>query len=301
MKAQELIAASNSPPAASFWQYLSAARPEIEQALVSHLPGAPLQVATAFNEAVRYALFPGGKRLRPLLTLLGAEAVGGAARRVMRAAAAVEYIHTSSLIFDDLPCMDDANLRRGRISLHLRYGEGLAVLVGLALLNTSYGIIFECDGAESDRPRRAAAEMVECVGVGGMITGQLIDLGVGTPPHEPTLRGLKTTALIRFALRLGANLAGADEGQLEVLSRYAELLGETYQMSDDLLDLEEDGALAKEPRPETLVRATGQESVRRQLASLSEEAKDTVRAKFGQGPATSVLCEMVDYVSKRES
>jgi geranylgeranyl pyrophosphate synthase len=130
-------------------------RPRIEQTLRHHLPLTPAQFETPYNEALEYALFPGGKRLRPALTLLGAGLVGGRADEVMDAAVAVEFIHTSSLVFDDLPCMDDASERCGRASVHRRYGDGVAILVALGLLNAAYGIVLDAAPSAPERARRA--------------------------------------------------------------------------------------------------------------------------------------------------
>ena len=127
---------------AELWQYVEKHRAEIEKSLREFLPLAPPQIETKFNEAVEYALFSGGKRLRPVLTLLGAELVGGNAEQVIPAAVAGEFIHTSSLIFDDLPAMDNASERRGKTSLHEKFGEGLAILVAIGFLNSAYGLVF---------------------------------------------------------------------------------------------------------------------------------------------------------------
>ncbi|HMS40044.1 MAG TPA: polyprenyl synthetase family protein, partial [Pyrinomonadaceae bacterium] len=127
---------------AELWQYVEKHRSQIEKSLREFLPLAPSKIETQFNEAVEYALFSGGKRLRPVLTLLGAELFGAKAETVLPAAVAGEFIHTSSLIFDDLPCMDNASERRGKTSLHEKFGEGLAVLVAIGFLNASYGLVF---------------------------------------------------------------------------------------------------------------------------------------------------------------
>ncbi|MDQ3089298.1 MAG: polyprenyl synthetase family protein, partial [Acidobacteriota bacterium] len=127
---------------ADLWQYVEKHKPNIEKSLREHLPLAPPNIETQFNEAVEYALFSGGKRLRPVLTLLGAELFGGTAEIILPSAVAVEFIHTSSLIFDDLPCMDNADKRRGKTSLHEKFGEGLAVLVAIGFLNASYALVF---------------------------------------------------------------------------------------------------------------------------------------------------------------
>ena len=291
------------------WAYVAGARPQIEHALLAHLPSAPAQVESSFNEALRYALFPGGKRLRPVLTLLGAELVGGDGTGVLPAAAAVEYVHTSSLIFDDLPCMDDAAERRGRSSLHATYGEGLAVLVGLALMNASYGLVFEGAGAHDGRAAiRAHKELVECIGARGMVAGQSVDLAGathdgGAPDDEgaeyDAVRSLKTSALMRLALRVGAILSGADARQLAALSRYAELLGVAYQLKDDLLDLDEDAAFAG-PRRVTAA-ARGGVRAGETLAALVGSAKDALLNHFGPARPALLLCAMADYIAARES
>jgi geranylgeranyl diphosphate synthase type II len=323
------------------WDYVGDVRPDIERALARHLPCAPARFGERFNEALRYSLFPGGKRLRPVLTLLGAELVGGEGRDMLRAAVAVEYVHTCSLIFDDLPCMDDADERRGRAALHRRYGEATAVLVALALLNSSYGLVFE--GVEGNQASaiRAHDELVACIGTKGMVTGQTLDLSDGavrgafettsrddfdTPSRDrfaaaradsfdarrvdgfdtmrgdgfDTVRNLKTSALMRLSLRLGAILSGANERQLSALSRFAELLGQAYQISDDLLDLAEDSVLAVGgARCATLAVERGAPSARLRVASLLSHAKNVLHAEFGDRPPARLLCQMADYIAQR--
>jgi geranylgeranyl diphosphate synthase type II len=284
-------------------------RPNIESALVQYLPVAPAHVGGQFNEALNYALFPGGKRLRPVLMLLGAEIVGGRREEMMAAATAVEYIHTSSLIFDDLPCMDDARERRGQTALHLRFGEGLSVLVALALMNASYGLIFARTFFNEERAIRAHGELVECIGARGMVAGQAIDLAIGALAPAQRLRhdnghqmrNLKTSALMRLALRVGAILSGAHERQLSVLSRFADLLGDAYQMSDDLLDVEEDAALFNGARLATLALEQGPEKARRRVSSLITEAKELLVDEFGPGRPTRLLNDVADYIADRQS
>lgn len=288
----------------SLWDYVAAARPRIEEALLEHLPLAHEEVETLFNEALRYSLFPGGKRLRPVLTLLGAEVAGGCAVDVLPAAVAVEYIHNSSLIFDDLPCMDDAAKRRGQTALHARYGEGLAVLVGLALMNASYGLIFDVQAADSALTIKAHAELVECIGARGMVAGQSVDLADAASAHDShdSIRNLKTSALIRMALRVGAILSGASERQLTALSRFAELVGDAYQTRDDMLDLEEDAALASAAtRRRTFALEHGERDTRRHLAALIAAAKETLISEFGMTRPTHMLCELADYLETATS
>lgn len=294
------------------WDYVALMRPHIEQALFQKLPLAHTSVETRFNDALRYSLFPGGKRLRPVLTLLGAEVAGGSPLDVLPAAVAVEYIHNSSLIFDDLPCMDDAPRRRGQSALHARYGEGLAVLVALALMNASYGLVFDVRVADRALAVGAHAELVECIGARGMVAGQSVDLAAGgngasgasgnAQETYNAVRNLKTSALIRLALRVGAILSGASERQLQALSRFAELIGTAYQTRDDMLDMKEDAALAATAsRRLTFTLERGERTSSLRLDALVASAKETLISEFGPTPPAQLLCELADYVVSRES
>jgi geranylgeranyl pyrophosphate synthase len=290
------------------WDYVGLMRPHIEQALLQKLPLAHAGVDTLFNDALRYSLFPGGKRLRPVLTLLGAEIAGGHALDVLPAAVAVEYVHNSSLIFDDLPCMDDALKRRGQSALHTRYGEGLAVLVALALMNASYGLIFEVPAADNALAVNAHAELVECIGARGMVAGQSVDLAEGHAAAGnvcadfDSVRHLKTSALIRLALRVGAILSGANDRQLSALSRFAELLGQAYQTRDDMLDMKEDARLATAAaRRMTFALERGERETSLRVNALIATAKETLANEFGPTPPVRLLCELADYVVNRES
>jgi geranylgeranyl diphosphate synthase type II len=286
--------------------YVERQKPQIENALLEHLPLAPASIETQFNEATRYALFSGGKRLRPVLTLLGAELVGGKSDLVLPPAVAVEFVHTSSLIFDDLPCMDNANERRGKTSLHEKFGEGLAVLVAIGFLNASYGLVFANHREMPERAMQAHAEIVECVGAAGMVGGQSIDLalakGAGVIKHSDfeteSIRNLKTSALMRLALRIGAILAGANYLELANLSRFAELLGDAYQLSDDLIDFEEDGELFETNK--TFAINEGQDSARLKLKTIVEEAKRVLIENFPSNEARSCLIQLTDYLAERK-
>lgn len=296
----------NAETSEELWGYVAEVRPQIERALMRHLPLAPPPVGAHFNDAICDALFPGGKRLRPVLTLLGAELVGGKWSGVLPAAAAVEFVHTSSLIFDDLPCMDNALERRGQLALHRRYGEGLAVLVALGLLNKSYALIFDGPYGDFRRAIDAHAELVECVGTSGMVTGQTVDLsngdGAGVRGNFESIRNLKTSALIRLALRLGAILSGANERQLATLSNFAALTGEAYQLGDDLLDLGEDAALAVgEGRRATLALERDPAQVRACAVAMTTEAKQILSNEFGDSRPARLLSALADYIATRKS
>jgi len=288
---------------ADLWQYVEKHKPNIEKSLREHLPLAPPNIETQFNEAVEYALFSGGKRLRPVLTLLGAELFGGTAEIILPSAVAVEFIHTSSLIFDDLPCMDNADKRRGKTSLHEKFGEGLAVLVAIGFLNASYALVFVNHSQMPQRAMEAHAEIVECVGASGMVGGQSVDLalakGAGDAGDFESVRNLKTSALMRLALRVGSILAGANYLELAHLSRFAELLGDAYQLSDDLIDLEEDGKIFSENK--TFAINQGQTSAHLKLKNIIEEAKRILVDNFTSSEARSCLIQLTDYLAERKA
>ncbi|HXH68995.1 MAG TPA: polyprenyl synthetase family protein [Pyrinomonadaceae bacterium] len=291
------------------WQYVEKHKPQIENSLREHLPLAPANIETKFNEAVEYTLFSGGKRLRPVLTLLGAEIVGGKSESIVPAACAVEFIHTSSLIFDDLPCMDNADERRGKTSLHEKYGEGLAVLAAIGFLNASYGLVFVNHKEMPERAIRAHAEIVECVGAAGMVGGQSVDLALAKSANSndfskedytfESVRNLKTSALMRLALRVGAVLADANHLELKNLSRFAGLLGDAYQLSDDLLDLEEDSKLFGLNKPFAVDK--GQDAARLKLKSIIDEAKRVLIENFPPNEARSCLIQLTDYLAERKN
>ncbi|NBO64496.1 MAG: polyprenyl synthetase family protein [Acidobacteria bacterium] len=221
--------------------YIEKHRGSIETALESYLPVSRQQHASRLNDALRYAIFPGGKRWRPILTQLGTELIGADPDRTLPAATAMEYLHTSSMIFDDLPSMDDAGLRRGRESLHLVYGESLALLTALSLFNQSYALLARC-GSTNGCPESGIVlveQAVICIGGDGMIGGQVVDLalkGTGQHPDSLASRNLKTTALLRLTMIAGAASCGATQSELEPLARFGEALGMAYQICDDLLD-----------------------------------------------------------------
>lgn len=295
------------PPPTDLRAYKRDVCPQIEDALARHLPVVPSSAHKVFNEGLRYAVFPGGKRLRPMLTLLGAELVGGHVRNVLPAAVAVEYLHTSSLIFDDLPCMDNAAERRGRPSLHICHGEGVAVLIALALMNASYGLVLRETGVERALAVEAHGELVDCVGAQGMVAGQFIDLASATPaddePCPPKSQcNLKTSALFRLTLRVGAILSGATAQQLDVIQRFADIIGDAYQISDDIIDLQEDAATATaRTRRPTLAFEHGAQDANRQVTSLVMEAKGILIKQFGRSRPAILLCELADYIVARNS
>lgn len=191
-------------------------------------------------EAMDYSLSAGGKRIRPILTLEFCRLCGGAAEDAYPFAAAIEMVHTYSLIHDDLPCMDDDDYRRGRPTNHKVYGEAMAVLAGDGLLTEAFAVALSAK-IPAERVVRATAALAEAAGCSGMLGGQVIDLESENRqiPLEllETLHRQKTAALIRGAVRMGAIVGGADARQIEAADRYAEALGLAFQITDDILDV----------------------------------------------------------------
>ncbi|HZS05042.1 MAG TPA: polyprenyl synthetase family protein [Blastocatellia bacterium] len=292
----------------SLSNFIADYRPAIETALEAHLPLSTRCETGRLNEALRYAVFPGGKRWRPMFTLLGALLVGGAVKRALPAACAVEFLHTSSLILDDLPVMDDAELRRGRAALHVAYGEGMALLASLALLNQSYSLL-ACaarDGADAIAASRLICEATRCIGSNGMIGGQVADIEMrSTRAGAEALasRNLKTTALTRLMMTSGAIAVGAAENEIAALAHFGESLGAAYQVYDDVLDeLGECESLGKTVRQDarharpSFVAELGIEGACRLAASLIEEGKSALAEHFADCPEVSLLSEAADCI-----
>lgn len=202
------------------------------------------------NEAMRYSLFSGGKRIRPILAIAASEAVGGTVTPVLPFACGLELIHTYSLIHDDLPAMDDDDMRRGKPSNHRVFGEGVAILAGDALLTEAFRIMAEAavrSGTQQSQALQAVVEIATAAGAHGMVGGQAADIDAEqTAADLPTVEFIhirKTGALIRAAVRAGGLLGGARPQQLRQLTRYGELIGLAFQVADDILDAEGSTAL----------------------------------------------------------
>ena len=211
----------------------------VERALISNLPQS-LDGQSEVVSAMKYSLMNGGKRIRPVLALEFANACNGDRNSCLALACAVEYIHTYSLIHDDLPCMDNDDLRRGKPSCHRKFSEATALLAGDALLTHAFEIIGNSDLSD-EKKASAVTLLAQNSGVGGMIGGQVIDLIIedGNPTLKEllTVYKLKTGALISAACLLGCISAGADEAQLLAASRFAYALGVAFQIQDDILDV----------------------------------------------------------------
>lgn len=211
----------------------------VEKSLRASLPAAATKPAT-IHRAMRYSLLSGGKRLRPLLCCAASEACEGTVRVALPAAVAVEMVHAYSLIHDDLPCMDDDDLRRGRPTSHKVFGEGMAVLAGDALLTESFAVLSAARPAGSYSAADLVAELARAAGSRGLIAGQVADLEAeGRRPTEPSLyfiHAAKTGMLLRAALKLGAMCAGGTKAEIRALDRFGFCLGLAFQIQDDILD-----------------------------------------------------------------
>lgn len=223
-------------------QYLAARTERVNRALESWVPPEDCPPG-AIHVAMRYSLFAGGKRIRPALAIAAAEAVRPENPGVEDAACALELVHTYSLIHDDLPALDNDDLRRGRPTCHKMFGEAIAILAGDALLTLAFQVLSRMDGCAAARKLRIIEELATAAGThGGMIGGQVFDLeGEGKEPTAERLDAIhraKTGALLRASVRLGAIYAGATSRQLAALSRYGEHAGLAFQIVDDILDVE---------------------------------------------------------------
>jgi geranylgeranyl diphosphate synthase type II len=221
--------------------YLEKRRAEVDGMLAELLP-TPEGPAARLLEAMRYAVFSGGKRLRPVLALASCEAFGGRVEDALAPAAALELVHTYSLIHDDLPAMDDDDLRRGRPTAHKVFGEAEAILAGDALLTLAFEVLATRPPGEAFAGRRAhaVAVLARRAGLSGMVGGQLADLEAERkPPSEAQIEWIhrhKTGALLTASVELGALHAGATREDLVAIARYGEALGLAFQITDDILD-----------------------------------------------------------------
>lgn len=223
--------------------YLAPRRRRVEDALAAAFPVDPAH-PHRLVEAIRYSLLGGGKRLRPILALAASDAVAGDPDAALPIACALEMIHCYSLVHDDLPSMDDDALRRGQPTVHIAFGEGLAVLAGDALLTEAFAVLLRA-AERAPQPRRvlqAGREIADAAGLRGMVGGQAADLAAEGGEADLALVEFihvrKTGALLLAAVRAGGLVGGADEAQLRALTRYGECLGLAFQIADDILDVE---------------------------------------------------------------
>jgi geranylgeranyl diphosphate synthase type II len=262
------------------------------------------------HRAMRYSLFAGGKRIRPILCLEAARAVSDAPDGAPTAACALEFVHTYSLIHDDLPALDNDDYRRGKLTCHKVFGEAMAILAGDALLTLAFETLSAMDSIPADRKARMIAELATAAGtVGGMIAGQVADLeGEGQTPSAALLESIhraKTGALLRASLRLGAICVGAGAEQYKALSGYGEHIGLAFQIVDDILDVEQStetlGKTAGKDAQQqkiTFPSVYGIEESRRMAETECRMAHETV-ALFGE--RAKRLHELADLIVHRKS
>jgi geranylgeranyl diphosphate synthase type II len=257
-------------------------------------------------EAMRYSVFAGGKRIRPFLILATTELCGGSPTDALPAACAIEMIHSYSLIHDDLPAMDDGKLRRGKPTVHIQFGEAVAILAGDALLTLAFETLARCPG-------RIVAplvyELASASGVMGMVGGQAADIEwTGKNLELPTLEYIhshKTGALIAAAVRMGAIVAGAGEDVLKELTGYGRCIGLAFQISDDIIDVESSAAVTGKDSGADAAKGKitypgffGISESRQHCLDLVEKAKEHL-AGFGQRAAT--LEAVADLIANRKA
>lgn len=227
-------------------RYLSEKAELINRGLAGLLPGDD-EYPQALHRAMRYSLFAGGKRIRPVLVLAAAEAVGASTDAALNTACAFECVHTYSLIHDDLPAIDNDDLRRGRPTCHKAFGEAAAILAGDALLTHAFALIAATKSVDDGSLIRVIQELSKAAGSIGMIGGQMVDIeSEGSDIPFPVLEYIhihKTGELLLAAIRCGAIIAGADEGELAALTKYGKAVGLAFQIADDILDVEGSVAL----------------------------------------------------------
>ncbi|WP_346840211.1 farnesyl diphosphate synthase [Microbulbifer sp. SAOS-129_SWC] len=289
--------------------FLQRAATRVEAALTAALADRDGNSVELLFAAMRYAALGPGKRLRPALVYACAESLAGpapAAADCDAAAAALECIHAYSLVHDDLPAMDDDDLRRGRPTCHIEFDEATAILAGDALQTRAFELLLACDAAPALK-LQLLDELASAAGARGMVAGQAIDLAAVAADLDlaqlERMHRLKTGALIRASARIGALLGGADDTQLAAVSRYAEAIGLAFQVQDDILDVTADtatlgktqGADAARNKP-TYVSLLGLDGARAKLAELHGEA---LAALAPLGGDTMQLRLLADYIVQR--
>ncbi len=259
------------------------------------------------SEAMNYSLQAGGKRIRPILCIAACEACGGRAAAVVSFASALEMIHTYSLIHDDLPAMDNDDLRRGKPTSHKVYGEAIAILAGDALLTEAFSVFAMPSPVDPGARLAALRELAAASGMNGMVAGQVQDmLSENAEPDEETLRFIhrhKTAALLSASVRIGALLAGAQAGPLEAISVYGDRIGLAFQVVDDILDIVGETEVIGKPKGSdekkkklTYPRLYGIEKSRLIAEGLIAEAIESLGCF---GPEADPLREIASYLLSR--
>jgi geranylgeranyl diphosphate synthase type II len=290
-------------------EYIAEQQKRVERALDRWVP-AEQQDPAIIHRAMRYSLFAGGKRIRPVLAMSAAEVVSDATEGIESAACSLELIHTYSLIHDDLPALDNDDLRRGRPTCHKVFGDAMAILAGDALLTLAFEGLAKLEGVEAARRIALVSELASASGtVGGMIGGQVNDLeGEGKRPTAAILESIhraKTGALLRASVRMGAIYAAAQSEQLRALTAYGEHIGLAFQIVDDILDVEQSSeALGKtagkdaQQQKITFPAVYGLERSR-EMAENERVAAHLALASFGE--RAERLKQLADLIVRRNA
>lgn len=284
----------------------------VDDALDRFLPPAE-DLPASLHKSMRYSVFAGGKRIRPILMLAACEAVGGDISQAMPAACAMEMIHTYSLIHDDLPAMDDDDFRRGNPTNHKVFGEAVAILAGDALLTEAFILLSNTAAASSVPPAalvQVIREISSCAGSRGMVGGQVVDMesegnadiDLATVQYIHTH---KTGALIKASVKAGALLGGADSKEAELITRYGEAIGLAFQIADDILDIEgtteeigKDAGSDQARGKATYPAVMGVPEAKKRASELVDIALDAL-SSFGE--KADPLREIATYIVKRKS
>jgi len=284
----------------NFSKYLSDKKNIIDKALDDFLP-LEESPPSIIHKAMRYSVFSGGKRLRPILTLATAELLGKEIEMVLNLACGIELIHTFSLIHDDLPCIDNDDFRRGKPSNHKVFGEDIALLAGDALLVSGFELIIknaEVRNIKKQSILKVLREISNYIGTKNMLGGQVEDINTEKEDIDRdylfTMYSKKTAALICASIRGGAILSGANQRQLIALTRYGENIGLAFQITDDIIDIMQDQREMKKP---TYPQKYGIKEAKIEVERLIKEAKKSLKI-FNE--KAEVLNALADYIVKRE-
>lgn len=279
--------------------YLDKKRKEVDEALEAHLPPADTRPAS-LHDAIRYSVFSGGKRIRPILCIAACAAVGGSEDKALPPAIAVELLHTYTLVHDDLPCMDDDRERRGKPTVHVAFGEAIAVLTGDALQCMAFGALAEVLPPHPYSASALISELAQAAGSTGVVGGQAEDIAAqAQTPKMETIEHIhlhKTADLFSCAIRMGAIVGGATNQQLAAATSYAIDLGVAFQITDDLLDADPSGHPGADDPANCLHILSPSEATEAAAARICQ-AKTALKDVGVSG--TDPLSAIADFVARR--
>ena len=292
-------------------EYMNIRLEDINKTLENVFDKSTIELENSFIEMLKYPLDAGGKRLRPILTCLGCELFNGDYKKALIPAVALELIHTYSLVHDDLPAMDNDDLRRGKPTTHVKYGEANAILVGDGLLTHAFQLLSKSDVKDSTL-RKLLFELSYAAGINGMVMGQFIDLYYEEKEINfdmlKILHAKKTGAMIRGAIRLGAiSSENVNENDIENITKYGEAIGLAFQIQDDILDVISDnetlgktvGKDEKEGKL-TYVKQFGLEGAKEEAKKVTESAIEYLKS-YKESEAKNILIELANYIIERKS